>query len=276
MTKALATLRRYRATVSKAHRRAGLASPAYDARVLEVLRGIAVEKGERSLFAKNAATADVFVPMLDKLGHERAKDIRDRAILLFGLMSSLRRAEIVAVNIEDLKWIDEGIAVLVRRSKTDRAGAGRTLLVPRAENPEFCPVRAMRAWLDLVGETRGPLFRSLWKTGRPRRTGRLPAEQVADIVKRAALAAGLDPVLFGGHSLRAGYVTQARRAGLSWEAIMEQTGHKKIETVKRYARDAIDSSRTSRVSEVMESFARNRNPVESREDLEEPERTGGK
>jgi len=57
VTKALATLRRYRATVSKAHRRAGLASPAYDARVLEVLRGIAVEKGERSLFAKNAATA---------------------------------------------------------------------------------------------------------------------------------------------------------------------------------------------------------------------------
>jgi integrase len=222
--------------------------------VLEVLRGIAVEKGERSLFAKNAATADVFIPMLAKLGRERAKDIRDRAILLFGLMSSLRRAEIVAVNIEDLKWIDEGIAVLVRRSKTDRAGVGRTLLVPRAENPELCPVRAMRAWLDLVGETRGPLFRSLWKTGRPRRTGRLPAEQVADIVKRVALAAGLDPVLFGGHSLRAGYVTQARRTGLSWEAIMEQTGHKKIETVKRYARDAIDSSRTSRVVEVMKSF----------------------
>jgi integrase len=220
------------------------------------MKGIATEKTERPDRAKSAATADVFIPMLDQLGHDRVRDVRDRAILLFGVASSLRRAELCALDLSDLTWRDEGIAALIRRSKTDRTGRGRYVAVPRSDaNPARCPVRAVREWLACAEIEQGPLFQSLWKDGRPRGS-RLPPGEVAQAVKRAARAAGLDPALFGGHSLRAGYVTQARREGLSWETIMEQTGHKKIETVKRYARDPADAFRTAHVDQVWKAFDR--------------------
>jgi integrase len=78
-------------------------------------------------------------------------------------------------------------------------------------NPDLCPARAVRAWMDKVGEKRGPLFRSLKRNGMPR-SSRLTAAQVGTIVKRAVGSAGLDPLTFGGHSHRAGYVTEARKA----------------------------------------------------------------
>jgi integrase len=49
---------------------------------------------------------------------------------------------------------------------------------------------------------------------------------------------GLDPRLYGGHSLRAGLVTQAYVNGASFHSIMQQTGHRSIVTVRKYIRDA--------------------------------------
>lgn len=253
--RSLATLRRYRATISKRHKLAGLPSPVYDTRVRDFLKGVIDEKTERSPHAKAAVTAEVFSQMLDKLGHEHVRDVRDRAILLFGIATALRRAEIVAVDFEDLTWRDEGVAVLVRRSKTDQAGAGRYTELPRSdENPARCPIRALHAWISFVKDHHGPVFRSLEKGGEVKNV-RLPAEEVAEAVKRAAETSGLDPTQFAGHSLRSGYVTQARREGVSWGDIMEKTGHTKIETVKRYAREPTEAFRAGHVDQVFKAFA---------------------
>lgn len=43
---------------------------------------------------------------------------------------------------------------------------------------------------------------------------------------------------FAGHSLRAGFVTSAVRAGKPERRIMRQTGHKTVEMVLKYARQA--------------------------------------
>ncbi len=67
--------------------------------------------------------------------------------------------------------------------------------------------------------------------------GRLSDRAVALIVKRAALAAGLDPAKYAGHSLRAGLATSAAQAGVSERAIMAQTGHKSVMVARRYIRD---------------------------------------
>jgi site-specific recombinase XerD len=61
---------------------------------------------------------------------------------------------------------------------------------------------------------------------------------VARVVKRPALAAGLDPASYAGHSLRAGLATAAAKAGKSERAIMRQTGHKSLATMWRYVREA--------------------------------------
>jgi integrase len=49
-------------------------------------------------------------------------------------------------------------------------------------------------------------------------------------------AAGLDPSVFAGHSLRAGLATSAAAVGASERAIAEQTGHTSMLVLRRYIR----------------------------------------
>jgi integrase len=183
------------------------------------------------------------------------RDIRDRAILLLGAATALRRSEISALELADLHPHPQGYAIQVRRSKTDQTGKGRAVAVYRVGD-EHCPVAALEHWIKIRGRAPGPIFLSLWKGGAIRGT-RLPSAEISAIVKRAAKLAGIDAGGLAGHSLRSGYVTQARRLGLDWIAIMEQTGHKKIETVKRYARDPADAFVVGKAAEaVARAFAK--------------------
>jgi integrase len=134
-----------------------------------------------------------------------------------------------------VKEAPEGLAVTIRRSKTDQEGAGRLVGIPYGSTLETCPVRSLRAWLAASSITEGALFPSINRHGR---IGlRMTAQSVALIVKRYANAAGLDPASFAGHSLRAGLATAAAMNGVSERSIMQQTGHKSAAMVRRYIRD---------------------------------------
>ena len=65
---------------------------------------------------------------------------------------------------------------------------------------------------------------------------RLSGEGVAMVVKRYIEKLGYDPARFAAHSLRAGLATSAA-AGKSERAIMNQTGHRSLTTLRRYIRD---------------------------------------
>jgi integrase len=61
-------------------------------------------------------------------------------------------------------------------------------------------------------------------------------DTIASIVKRAAEELGKDPSKFGGHSLRAGFVTIAASNGATIEEIMHTTRHRSFEQVRGYIR----------------------------------------
>ena len=84
--------------------------------------------------------------------------VRDRSLLLLGLASGLRRSELSALSVEDLSFVEEGVVVLIRRSKTDQEGKGIRVGVPYGSHPETCPVRNLKAWLSVLGREEGPLF----------------------------------------------------------------------------------------------------------------------
>jgi integrase len=66
---------------------------------------------------------------------------------------------------------------------------------------------------------------------------RLSGIDVARVVKKPAQRAGLNAAKYAGHSLRAGHATSAARAGASERSIMNQTGHKSVQMVRRYIRE---------------------------------------
>jgi integrase len=149
----------------------------------------------------------------------------------------------VALDVEDIELVDDGLKVTIRRSKTDQEGEGRIVAVPCGSDPATCPVRSLRRWLDVAGIAEGAVFRAVNRGGalttrRHNGDGRLSARDVARVVKRAARAAGLDAKKLGGHSLRAGLATAAAKSGKSERAIMAQTGHRSPMMVRRYIRDA--------------------------------------
>jgi integrase len=160
---------------------------------------------------KTALLRDPLLELVDRIDPSTTAGARDRALLLLGFAVGLRRSELAALRVEDLSPSPDGIEIRIARSKTDQQGRGHSLLVVYAEPPRPCPVRALRAWLDIAQLTHGEIFRRVTRTGAV--SSPLTPQSVALIIKGRARAAGLDPREFAGHSLRSGYATQAARDG---------------------------------------------------------------
>jgi integrase len=123
---------------------------------------------------------------------------------------------------------------LVRHSKTDREWKGQEIAIPCGYR--LRPVEAVQIWLD-AAEITGPVFRSVAKGGRVLPAALTP-HSVAAIVKAYARRAGLDPATYGGHSLRAGFLTTAAEHGANIFKTMEVSRHKSVDTLRGYVRQA--------------------------------------
>ncbi|MCC6630175.1 MAG: site-specific integrase [Chloroflexi bacterium] len=228
------TLQRRLAAIAHRHRAAGHPPPTRDPTVRDTLAGARRELGVAPA-QKAALLPDDVRAMVAALPRDLA-GLRDRALLVLGFLGAFRRAELVALRVEDIRVAGEGLVVTLRRSKTDQDGQGRRVALPAGADPATCPVAAYRAWRAAAGLTAGPVFRKLNRNREPLAKALHP-EHVARLVKRAAAAVGLDPAAYAGHSLRAGLATAAALAGASDRAIMKQTGHTSREMVDRYIRD---------------------------------------
>jgi integrase len=184
---------------------------------------------------KAAADADIVMQLLRSIEGQDLAAIRDRAVIAFGMALAARRSELVALDVADLTWEPNGLRVRIRRSKTDQEGQGAIVAVP--EGRRLTPLTHLRAWLEATGITEGPVFRPLWKGGRLR-PARLSDHAVARIVQARALAAGLDPARYAGHSLRAGFVTAAANGGADVWKIQQVSRHKSMQVLAGYVRDA--------------------------------------
>jgi integrase len=164
------------------------------------------------------------------------RGLRDRAVLALGHAGAFRRGDLVGLLVSDLRPVENGFAVLVRRGKADQFGQGRTVFIERADGPA-CPVEAVSAWLRASGIADGFLLRSIDRHGNLS-DGALSSQTVALVVKQRAKAAGFDPSRFSAHSLRRGYITGAAIEGVSPWRIKAQTGHRTDHMLGRYVSEA--------------------------------------
>lgn len=230
-----ASIERNLVAVSVAHRERGFESPRRHELVRKVLRGIrrtlgVAPKNKRALVASDvramlAATAS------------GPKGTRDRALLSLAFAGALRRSEVVALNVSDLEFTTNGVLICIRHSKTDQEGAGVIVAVPYGTSPETCPIQLVRAWIGAARMTGGPLFRAIDRHGTIG-SRRLSAKVVATLTKELASKIGIDPDSVGAHSLRAGLVTSAVRAGKPEHTVMKHTRHRSVNAFRAYIRDA--------------------------------------
>jgi integrase len=147
------------AAIGYFHRLANEPSPVGDEAIKATLSGIRRSIGAAPV-RKKAATSDIVLSMAQTAGDNSLRQLRDRAILLVGFASAMRRSELVALNVEDLEWTSEGVMIHIRRSKTDQEGMGASVAVPRGATA--CPVAALKAWIEAAGITEGAVFRRVF------------------------------------------------------------------------------------------------------------------
>ncbi|MCC3265890.1 site-specific integrase [Arthrobacter gengyunqii] len=272
---AVSTIVRRAASINASHVAAGIAPPGADGRVALALKGIKRNRSTPQRRVAPLLTGDIRL-LLESTRVRTWPDgvaaVRDAALLLTGFAGAFRRSELSALNISDVTPdLSEGIYLRVRRSKTDQEGEGQVKGLPYGVHPLTCPPCALYRWLDLLAAADGedgrpglvralrtsgqptdhicrdgrhqrragnesPLFRSL-AGGGVIKPGRMNGHAVNEVIKRRAAAAGLDPDLYGGHSLRAGFITQAFKSGADARSIRRQTGHKGDAILSVYDRE---------------------------------------
>ena len=225
-TLASGTIARRLTSITKAHQAGGFTnSPATTRHFIvgETLKGI-----RRTIGTAQHGKAPLLSADIRRIVAARRGDLlglRDSALVLVGFAGGFRRSELAGIHVYDLKFSTDGVVVTVRKSKTDQEGAGREVGLPFGTSQDTCPVRSLRQWLAASGISDGPVFRSVGRYGHVSRRG-LHKDSIGKLLKRAAARAGMKVDPLGGHSLRAGCVTQAAMNGVREFVIMKQTGHK--------------------------------------------------
>jgi len=237
-TSKFSTLKRRIASISVIHKMKGHYLDTKHPIIMENLHGIKRAKGtnqkaKKPILINNLKQIiDVIdqylsycgLPELEK-SRKVSNKVRDKAIILIGFAGGFRRSEIVNIDYDDIEFVSEGIKIFIKRSKTDQSGEGMIKAIPYFENKSYCPVLALKHWIEFSEIKSGKIFD-------------ISDKSVALIIKKYASLAGLDANKYAGHSLRSGFATSAAESGAEERNIMAMTGHKTTQMVRRYIQEA--------------------------------------
>lgn len=240
--KKYSTISRFCVSIKKFHVENGYPSPTDTKDVRDLLKGIRRENG----ISCDAATP-ILYDDLQRMFDNCERNIRGRrnqAILLIGWFAALRRSEIVALDVSDLSFMPEGLAIKLHRSKTDQEGEGATVFIPRSPKEfNLCAATFLERYSELLFlDKRGPLFRRVRRNNHQMfydwgNESRLSEQTITDVVKDAARSIGLNPLKYSSHSLRRGFATQCGRLGIPERFIARQTRHQSMEVLRKYIDD---------------------------------------
>jgi len=235
----MSTLKRRLVSIGVIHRLKGLYLDTKHPSIIENILGIkrrkgSIQRGKKPLLINYLKA---LIDVIDEQKNEDIKKLRDRSIILIGFSGGFRRNEIVSLDYDDLDFVEEGLKINIRRSKTDQFGEGSVKALPYFNTSKYCPVISLKNWIEISKIDSGPLFRRFVK-GSKLSKNRLTDQTVALLIKEYLKLAGIDAKNYSGHSLRSGFATSAAESGAEERSIMAMTGHKSTEMVRRYIKEA--------------------------------------
>jgi len=235
----MSTLKRRLVSIGVIHKLKGHYLDTKHPSIVENIMGIrrrkgSIQRGKKPLLIN---ILKEIINVIDQQKNEEIKKLRDKSIILIGFSGGFRRNEIVSLDYEDLDFVQEGLKINLRRSKTDQFGEGSIKGLPYFDNPKYCPVVSISEWIKISKISSGALFRRFIK-GSKLSENRLTDQTVALLIKEYLRLAGIESTNYSGHSLRSGFATSAAEAGAEERSIMAMTGHKSTEMVRRYIKEA--------------------------------------
>ena len=235
----MSTLKRRLVSIGVIHKLKGHYLDTKHPSIIENIMGIKRRKGSIQKRKKPILINHLkqLIDVIDKQNNEDIKKLRDRSIILIGFSGGFRRNEIVSLDYDDLDFVEEGLKIQIKRSKTDQFGEGLVKALPYFDNSRYCPVLSLKNWINISKISSDALFRRFSKGSRLSEH-RLTDQTVALLIKKYLGLAGIDSKNYSGHSLRSGFATSAAESGAEERNIMAMTGHKSTEMVRRYIKEA--------------------------------------
>ena len=235
----MSTLKRRLVSIGVIHRLKGHYLDTKHPSIIENIMGIkrrkgSIQKGKKPILISHLKQ---LIDVIDQQDNEDIKKLRDRSIILIGFSGGFRRNEIVSLDYSDLDFVEEGLKIQIRRSKTDQFGEGLVKALPYFDNVKYCPVVSLKSWINISKINSGALFRRFSK-GSKLSNHRLTDQTVALLIKQYLEIVGIDSKNYSGHSLRSGFATATAESGAEERNIMAMTGHKSTEMVRRYIKEA--------------------------------------
>ena len=229
LQKKAATIRRYVATITRAHKAAGCADPCSE----EIVK-LALRTAQRSMTTRQKQAKGLnwdAIQLYLTIGPTELRDHRDRAMVLVAYDAMLRREEVVAVEVDDLQFNTDGSGtLLIRKSKTDQESEGALqYLAPDT-------LRLLRHWMDVAGIVDGKIFRRVigkHTVGKP-----LTPASVVAVFQRVGKWLGLPREAwlgFTGHSARVGVTQDLVAQGMGDLQIAQAGRWKDSRMPQRYA-----------------------------------------
>lgn len=227
------TLTRRLTAIKNWHLYQGFSDPTTHPLVRKTLIGIKNIHGR----PKEKATAISLEALISMVSYLKSQDTliayRNNALLQIGFFVALRRSELVAIQFEDLKFVPQGLEILIPRSKTDQSGEGQICAIPYGDEI-LCPATALKTWCEKAQIQSAAVFKRIAK-GNVVFQNSLGANHVSYILKEIASNCGLpNPKSYSGHSLRRGFATSAGQQNVSLSAIMKQGRWKHSDTALGY------------------------------------------
>ena len=220
------TLKRRLASIKVIHKLKGHYIDTKHPVISENLMGIKRKLGVKQLSKKPILISDLKLIVQAIIDDKNEyKKIQNKALILIGFAGGFRRSELVSIEREDVDFVNEGVKINIRKSKTDQTGIGMTKAIPYFDNKIFCPVISLNEWINYANISNGKIFN-------------ISDKSVALKIKKYALIAGLDNTKYAGHSLRSGFATSTAETGADERSIMAMTGHKTTQMVRRYIQEA--------------------------------------
>src|SRR6056300_1973699 len=144
------TLKRRIASISILHKTKGYYIDTKHPIIIENLMGIKRTNGSHQKGKKPLLINDLklLINAIDESKEKNISKIRDKALVLIGFSGGFRRSELVDIEYEDIEFVEEGVKIFVKRSKTDQSGEGMTKAIPYFDNEKFCPVKALQKWIE--------------------------------------------------------------------------------------------------------------------------------
>jgi site-specific recombinase XerD len=222
------TVRRKVSSISAIHRLSSLDDPTKHSEVKITQRKIYRQLGTR--FDQAYPITKKLLTKLLTACRDDLHGLRDRALLLVAYDSMRRRSELISLRVEDIEWLpDDGVAILLRKSKTDQQGSGRWIHL-KTET-----AIALQQWLSAVQINEGLIFRGVKSSGAI--TTSLCESRISRIYKALARKSGLAEFIvqnISGHSMRVGGAHDLLNDGATLPQIMVKGGWVKTDTVMRY------------------------------------------